>query len=64
MRVFLFIVLALSVFGCVEERYGVPDKTSRFRQICIGGHVYWQSSSGEIAIDLDDEGTPIKCGRQ
>ena len=34
-----------------------------YEQVCIDGHVYY-SSSKRLAIKLNDDGTPIKCGER
>jgi hypothetical protein len=72
MKIFIAIVLALAVCGCLPH-YGNKVKVwddfntvkgwSDFRKICIEGHAYYTNGlySGGIAPVLTDDGKPVKC---
>lgn len=61
----IIFLITLLVVGCGEADSWQNTNTGNcLEKVCVEGHVYYQNCgpcNGGMAIQLDDEGKPIKC---
>lgn len=69
MKYLMLIFIMIFGIGCDNSAEILPiNSNTTFENIdkgCIEGHSYYRTGSyshGGIAINLDDDGKPIKCG--
>ena len=56
-----FVILFLVKCGDIETKRQ-RDLSSNFDKVCIENHIYYFTGNGFLAIKLNDDGKPVKCG--
>jgi len=60
-----FVILFLVKCGDIETKTKKQrDLSDIFDKVCIENHIYYFAGNGYLAIKLDDNGKPIKCGEE
>lgn len=57
----LFLLFAF-MLGCLGQDLTDSDRIYLYNKICIEGHIYYNCAH-QLAIKLNDDGTPVKCGK-
>ena len=60
-----YFLIVLFLIGCEGKDYSNKKSDATFDIICINNHSYYRDTvgyGGYLAIKLNDDGTPFKCG--